>query len=391
MIRIYIPGFSTSDSGGPRWGDAQIIDDGINYEVIDGYCGVGTTRLIKRMKKRKILQPYLYISHAHYDHYKGIREIINYKEKGKYVFQPKALYCYDPESLRTDKVENSRGYGYIKAEISTMNKIIKEAEDRGIPVKFLKHGDHIKHGDIDFYVYRKQPRTLYKDDSQGDAYMNDGSLCFWFPTLKYWTSGDGPERIYDMCKSVGAKPVMFKIPHHGNNCTKSQAEGLKESGAIYCWDNDISNYYTDFLMYGRRRCEQAGIKYFSCRGDLNMIAFGGKVCIYKDDGVYRYTCSYKGKTALKGVNSTVVRQVMRGTYGTANARMTNLIDAGYYPVAVQNKVNAVVRIAKGIKAGTMNYGRNQNRINRIDKELGKGYGQLVQDYINVLYGIRKGV
>ena len=130
--------------------------------------------------------------------------------------------------------------------------------------------------------------------------MNDGSLCFWFPTLKYWTSGDGPERIYDMCKSVGAKPVMFKIPHHGNNCTKSQAEGLKESGAKYCWDNDISNYYTDFLMYGRRRCEQAGIKYFSCRGDLNMIAFNGKVCIYKDGGVYSYACSYKGKTALRG-------------------------------------------------------------------------------------------
>ena len=63
MIRICIPGFSTSDSGGPRWGDCTIIDDGTNYEIIDGYCGVGTTRLIKRMKKRKILQPYLYISH----------------------------------------------------------------------------------------------------------------------------------------------------------------------------------------------------------------------------------------------------------------------------------------------------------------------------------------
>lgn len=44
MIRICIPGFQNSDSGGPRWGDAQIIDDGKNYEVIDGYCGVGATR-----------------------------------------------------------------------------------------------------------------------------------------------------------------------------------------------------------------------------------------------------------------------------------------------------------------------------------------------------------
>ena len=28
MIRICIPGFHDNDTGGPRWGDAQIIDDG---------------------------------------------------------------------------------------------------------------------------------------------------------------------------------------------------------------------------------------------------------------------------------------------------------------------------------------------------------------------------
>ena len=47
-------------------------------------------------------------------------------------------------------------------------------------------------------------------------------------------------------------------------------------------------------------------------------------------------------------------------------------------------------IKKGTELGK-SYGKNQNRINRIDKELGNGYGQLVQDYINVLYGVRKGV
>ena len=391
MIRIYIPGFSKSDSGGPRWGDCQIIDDGTNYEVIDGYCGVGTTRLIKRLKARKIYSPYLYISHAHYDHYKGIREIINLKENGKYVFTPKMLYCYDPESLKTSNVKNTKGYSYIKAEINTLTKIINEAKARKIPVTFLKHGDHIKHGEIEFYVYRKQPTTLQADDNQGDSYMNDGSLCFWFPKLKYWTSGDGPERIYDMCKSVGARPAFFKIPHHGNNCTRTQAEGLRKDGAKFCYDNDISTYYTEFLLYGRRRCEQAGIKYFNCIGDLNIIAQGGAVAIYKAGGVYRYTCTYKGKTALQGANVAVVRKVMQGKYGNGEARTTNLIDAGFYPVAVQDKVNKVVATAKGIKDGSLNYGKNEARLAKVDSLLGKGYGQLVQDYINVLCGVRKGV
>ena len=392
MIRIYIPGFSTSDSGGPRWGDCTIIDDGTNTEIIDGYCGVGTSRLIKRMKARKILTPYLYISHAHYDHYKGIREIINYKDDDdKYVFTPKMLYCYDPESLRCSDVRNSRGYGYVKSEITNLSKIISEAKARKIPVKFLKHGDHIKHGDIDFYVYRRQPKALYGDDDQGDAFINDGSLCFWFPSLRYWTSGDGPEKIYDVCKSVGARPTFFKIPHHGNNCPASQANGMKSLGALYCWDNDITTYYSDFLLYGRRRCVQAGIKYLNCIGDINVIYFGTRAVIYKNGKIYRHSCSYAGKPALKGHTSAVVRKVMNGSYGAGDTRTTKLLDAGYNPGLVQKSVNQVISIAKGIKNGTMNYGKNQERINKIDAELGAGYGQLVQDYINVLCGVRKGV
>ena len=58
MINLYIPGYYDSDKGGPRWGDAQVIDDGENYEVIDGNCGVGTTRLIKSLKNRNFKRPY---------------------------------------------------------------------------------------------------------------------------------------------------------------------------------------------------------------------------------------------------------------------------------------------------------------------------------------------
>ena len=48
-------------------------------------------------------------------------------------------------------------------------------------------------------------------------------------------------------------------------------------------------------------------------------------------------------------------------------------------------------VADGIATITMNYGKNQTRIARLDKEFGAGYGQLIQDYINVLAGVRKQV
>ena len=142
MIRIHIPGFYDSDSGGPRWGDAQIIDDGVNYEVIDGYCGVGTSHLIKALKDRGIKSPYLYITHAHYDHRYGVRQIINDS-----YFKPKALYCQDPSTITAYNSD-------IKSDLDALKTIIREAKAKNIPVHYLGDGDKIVHGEIKFTVYR---------------------------------------------------------------------------------------------------------------------------------------------------------------------------------------------------------------------------------------------
>lgn len=356
MIRFNIPGFFSSDSGGPRWGDCTIIDDGTNYEVIDGYCGVGKDRLIARLKKLGVKSPYLYISHAHYDHYKGIWDII----RNDY-FSPKRLYMYDPDSL------NSKYSADVRSEIATLKQIKKDAEARGIPVTYLKHGDKITHGDIMFYVYREQPTG----GPNSDAVINDGSLCFWFPDLGYWTSGDGPDRVGDMCKRVGAKPVFFKIPHHGNACPRTQAKTLWSLGARYCWDNDFNTKLTDFLQTGREDCLAVGMKYFNCHGDLNFIAKEGYVVIYKDFKKVSYKCSYQGKTTLTSPDPTIVTKVLNDKMGTSNARITALIDAGYYPIAVQNKINKVVEVADKIKGG------EKMDEAAVDKILGKGYAAAV--------------
>lgn len=337
MIRINIPGFYESDSGGPRWGDAQIIDDETNYIVIDGYCGVGTTRLIQHLKDRKIRKFYLYISHGHYDHDYGVRKII-----ADPYFSPLGLCCYDPDSLKSglSNGEIREDYDYLKA-------VIAEAKAKKIPVKYLKHGDHIKHGEIEFYVYRDQ-QPYGSDDPHGWAYMNDNSLCFWFPALKYWTSGDGPMEIYTMCKKVGADPVFFKLPHHGNNCPRSQAQGMKRLGARYCWDNDYSTEITDFLKYGRGRAIEAGIKYLSCHGDINAIFFGKRAVIYKGSQIFRYECPYDGApTITKEVGLDVVKKVLGGKYGNGDARITKLLNGGYNPGVVQREVNAIVKLVKG--------------------------------------------
>lgn len=341
MIRFNIIGFKKTDSGGPRWGDCTIIDDGKNHLVIDGYCGIGTTRLLERLKKLKIKSPYLFISHAHYDHYHGIRKII-----GDTYFTPKALYCYDPKTLESG-LRNNRGSNAVRSDISTLKAIISEAKKRGIPVKYINHGDKLTFGDIKFNVYRKQPAVVENDDTEGWSYINDGSLVFYFPDLRYLTSGDGSECIGQLCKDNGLKPVMLKIPHHGNNCPRTQATILWNLGCRYCWDNDISPNYTDFLMTGREDCIGVGMKYFSCIGDLNMIFFGKRAVIYKGGTITRYACDYNGKPALKDADLDIVKAVLKGSMGTGDARITNLLDAGYNYGLVQKQVNEIVNLVKG--------------------------------------------
>ena len=332
MIRFNIIGFNKSDKGAPRWGDCTIIDDGMNHLVIDGYCGIGTTRLISRLKKLKVKDPVLFISHAHYDHYYGIRKIIN-----DTYFEPAALYMYDPHTL------NASASSDVKSEINTMKKIMQEANDREIPVNFLKDGDRVEYGDIKFDVYRDQP--AYKGNS--DAYINDGSLCFWFPDQLYLTTGDAG---LDCAQKHNLKPIFIKIGHHGNDCPRAMSTWLYKNGCRYCWDNDVSGNYTEFLMTGREDCIGVGMKYFSCIGDLNFIAYAGKMVIYKDFKTSEYKIPYKGAGTLKSANLAAVKNVLKNVYGGGNTRITNLMDAGYYPVSVQNQVNEIIRLVKGLQA-----------------------------------------
>lgn len=337
MIRLQCVGLYSSDfSGGTRLGDAQIIDDGKNYEVIDGYCEKGADRLITVLKERKIKSPNLYITHPHWDHYDGIRRIIRDS-----WFKPKRLYTPNPDTYE-DLTNEIRGNKRV------LRDIISEAKAKGIPVTYLKNEQVVKHGEIKFTVYQN---TTYKYDGSSEGYVNDRSLSFWFYEMLYLTTGDAGMWCVN---KYGLKPKFIKCGHHGNNIGDEptakpsvMAVKLKKGGCLFYWDNDYSTKLTDFLMTGREDAINAGMTIFNIHGDINAIWQRGYCSIYKDYKVKRYKCSYKGETTLKQPNLAVVMGVLRGDYGSDNARISKLIDAGFYPISVQEKVNEIVRLVKG--------------------------------------------
>lgn len=382
MIRRCIIGFNASDPGGPRWGSCVIFSDGKETVVIDGYTGVGKRKLIARLKKIGCKNPWLYLTHAHGDHYDGLKEIIEDP-----YFKPKGFRCYDPATIKAGASQN----GEIRGDRNALIEIINLCMEKGIPVKYVHSSDSYVHGEIKFKTYREQPAFEgNSEDPHGWSYLNDGSLIFWFYQLGTIVDGDGPMAIGEFCQKRGIHAKDFQIPHHGNNCNKGRAAIMKQLGAVYCWDDSYDSG-TEFLHYGRQRCIEAGIKHYGIHGDINTIYFGGRAVIYKGSSIFRYACSYKGKAALKMHTADVTRKVIRGSYGSGDTRTTNLLDEGYNPGLVQKSVNSVINTAKGILSGKLDYGKNQTRIAKLDKEFGAGYGQLIQDYINVLAGVRKAV
>ena len=283
VVKLHASDFS---SGETRLGDAQIIYDGQNYDVIDGNCGAGAARLITALKSLGAKKPYLHISHPHWDHRDGIRKIINDS-----YFSPRALYCQNPDSITAHNSD-------IKSDINALRTVINEAKAKNIPVIYLNNGDYIVHGDIKFKVYRDFPR--YTGNS--DAYLNDGSLCYWFPELLYLTTGDAGMWC---ANRYNLHPVFVKCGHHGNDMS---GDGLKPSqmcpwlykyGCHYYWDNDFSTRLTDFLMTGREDAINAGMTIFSIHDDIVATFADGKATISYAGKSYTYSAPYNGKGEKK--------------------------------------------------------------------------------------------
>jgi ribonuclease BN (tRNA processing enzyme) len=342
MIRGWIPGFARPKEE-TRYGDAQVITDGRYTLVIDGMCGDGSTKLIKWLKKNGYKKVWLIITHWHDDHFVGIEQIL----RDEY-FEPQRLYCPNPAWLKP----GIGGYHSKDVEecMADGERIVALARRKKVPITYPISGSSYKLGHIKFKLYKQQPKKVAADDTHAWGFINDGSISAWFPALGYWTSGDGcgvsdqKARIRHL--GLTGRIKAFKQDHHGGYCSQSNAEFYKGQGAVVCWYNDLEPKgvgTTEFTQFGARRCKQAEIPVLESVGDINFIAKSGKCVWYKDFKSYVYKCSYKGKSTLKGPTRAVAQAVIAGKYGENNSRITNLLDAGYYPIAVQGLVNKILK------------------------------------------------
>lgn len=331
MIRIFIPEIRASETtvNDSRCGDCTIFESKDITLVADNYKSAAGKRVVEYLYEQGRRSPDLLASHPHNDHIDGIDRIIADKR-----FSPRSLFCQDPESI--DAGFSSEVAYHQRKLRSTINA----AKNRDIPVVYLRNGNRISLGDISFTVYCETPKNAKKSDE----YLNDGSLCLWFPSLRYLTTGDAGG---ECAVKHNLKPLVVKGGHHGNDLLMVVVNYLVSVGCKIYWDNDYSETLTDFLMTGRENAQKGGLTCLSVHGDINMVAFGGKLVVYKGTDHWSLPVGYLGANELKNADLAIVKSVLKGTLGKLDARTTNLIDLGYAPSAVQKQVNDIWHIIKG--------------------------------------------
>lgn len=327
MIRVYAPAIDPRDLGGwTRVGANLQVSDAEYLVSIDGRCGDAADRVAEQIKgvdKNKIL----ILSHSHWDHRSGIAKSLDMDKIAVFI-------CQDPASLNKKYSDEAR------VDIEALEKLIARAKAKKVPVIYAKDGQEFKYGAIKFTTYRDQPSSARNTET----YINQGSICVWFPEIRLLYTGDTGAYC---AKEHGLKPMVVTGLHHGNWLETDGWKYLKSVGCKYYWDDDYSTGMTDFLSTGRGNAKKAGMTIFNLHGDLNICCFSGKANIYKGGKIYRYKCSYSGKMAFKGTTLTSVADVLEGKYGGGDERVTGLLDRGYNPGSVQGWVNKMYKLVKG--------------------------------------------
>lgn len=287
MFDAYIPKITLpSGENDIRKGDGIGMIINGKVMLVDAFQGdEATNGLISWLKSKGVTQIDLAVcTHAHGDHWGGFKPIVNAGIKIK------EFRCYHIASIRG-------GNDASREDSDNLLALIRWLQARGTRVLFVDHGSVLSFEDTTWKIYRDQPATAKKNDTNAWEYVNNGSLVLWSPELELLLGGDGPEHIKKAIAHFGAKVSGYDISHHGNNCTESNAAAVKAAGCVVAWESCIERGgpgTTEWTEFGARRVRQAGIPVWMQNEPIYITAASGKIVFRQGSKIVTTNIPYQG-------------------------------------------------------------------------------------------------
>lgn len=287
MFEAYIPKITLpSGESDIRKGDGIGMIINGKVMLVDAFQGdEATNGLISWLKSNGVTHIDLAVcTHAHGDHFGGFKPIV---KAGIKIME---FRCYHIASIRG-------GNDASREDSDNLLALIRWLQARDTHVLFVDHGSVLNFEDTTWKIYRDQPASAKKNDTNAWEYVNNGSLVLWSPELELLLGGDGPEHIKKAIAHFGAKVSGYDISHHGNNCTESNAAAVKDAGCVVAWESCIERGgpgTTEWTEFGARRVRQAGITVWMQNQPIYITAANGKIVFKQGSKIVTANIPYQG-------------------------------------------------------------------------------------------------
>ena len=270
-----------------RRGDCQLwYDEKKNAVVIDGGEPDFYKQLVAFCNTINITHVTVILTHWHYDHDIGLRQLL----EGNLIVDD--IFCPPPEEVKTLTADDGA------TEYNRAMKILNYAKSLNKRIHYPTANviTPIQVGDIKIELWRRKANR----NDFADYQVNNTSIQAYFPQVYYVTGGDmiNTAEYLKLLIQQGKKVKWFKIFHHGNACTTEACELLKKLGATLCWYNDfepngVGVGGTGFSHYGAWYCK----KYFTTlptTKSLTGVAANGKLKLTWGNNTYSFDVPYMG-------------------------------------------------------------------------------------------------
>ena len=277
-MRFFYPGYTRKESPYDSHGAGVVwYDQNKNAILVDAYTkGSGAcNKLISFLLDNGLYSVSAVGTHAHGDHLGGIFQIL---ETPKLTLEH--LYVYDPASLKLagDGTRNGRS---AAGDTAYLQKLIDKAKAKGTKIHYVKTGDIVTCGEIQFEVNRHQPSKWSAEYDTGEAwaYLNDGSICMYNRQAQVLLVGDasGMDAVDD-CGDID----VVEAGHHCNNGNRTSARTFVKKGvklAIGCNNEKGGPGNCEFTRYGAGRMIEEGIEVWQLDADIKGVIKGGKMTV----------------------------------------------------------------------------------------------------------------